>query len=333
MFDPTRSPSDQAFGAVLAADVRGADGHDALKKGTRLGPQHRAALGSVSGMLHLIDLDDDELEQDVVASRLAAAIAGPGTRAEGASQGQARVRATIRGLARVRAEAIVAINARHPLLVFTVRDGKAVAEGTDVAGAKSASLATPRALVAEAEAIAAAAPVVTISPFVARSVGVVVTDRLEPRGRALVHDAIEKKIRWFGSRLIAFSDVAHDPVAIADALRACRADGADLVLLSGVSPLDPLDPGILALERDGGGIVRSGVPAHPGSMVWVGALPAFPVLGVASCAGFGKDTALDLLLARVLAGERPADAADALGVAGLADGSAADSPFPPYAPK
>lgn len=330
VFDPRDTPLDQAFGAVLAADVAGADGHDVLKKGTRIADRHRATLSALAAPIHLIDLDPGELEQDDVAFRIARAIAGPGTSAERPSQGQARVRATARGRARVRADAVLAMNKLHPLLVFTVADGVPVAEGGDVAGAKSAALATPGRLVDEAERIALGAPVVEVAPFARRRIGVVVTDRLEPRGRALVRGAIETKVRWFGSELAVFAEVVHDPAAIADALASALARGADLVLLSGASPLDPLDPGVVALERSGGGILRAGVPAHPGSMVWVGALPAVPVLGIASCAGFGKDTALDLLLARVLTGDAPADAADALGVGGLAEGAAPASPFPPY---
>jgi hypothetical protein len=330
VFDPSTSPLDQAFGAVLAADVRGPDGHDLLKKGTRLSAQHREALASLGAPLHLVDLDAGELEQDAVAMRLARAVMGPGTHVDEPQQGQARVRATVRGRVRVRAEAVSSMNARHPLLVFTVPDGIPVAEGTDVAGAKSAALAIPAALVVEAERVAGSSPVVQVTAFAARRVGVLVTDRLEARGRALVHEAIEKKIRWFGSELVVFAEVAHDPAAIADALRAGVRAGADLVLLSGGSPLDPLDPAAVALERNGGRILRAGVPAHPGSMVWVGALPTVPVLGIASCAGFGKDTALDLLLTRVLSGDAPADAADALGVGGLAEGASPGSPFPPY---
>ncbi len=103
------------------------------------------------------------------------------------------------------------------------------------------------------------------------------------------------------------------------------------MLVSGASSLDPLDAVFVALGSAGGRVERTGVPAHPGSMAWAGIVNDAPVLGIATCAGFGKDTALDLLLARVLAGESPAAAADALGARGLAEGASPGSPFPPYA--
>ena len=109
MFDPAKEPLDRAFGSVLAADVTGADGHTALRKGTRLGAIHSSALLVLAGhTLHLIDLDPGELEQDEVARRLAVIVAGPGTRADVPAQGQARVRAATRGLLHTRADAIAA---------------------------------------------------------------------------------------------------------------------------------------------------------------------------------------------------------------------------------
>ena len=330
VFDPTSDPPERAFGSVVAADVPGTDGHDVLQKGLRLDATHAAALVALGRAIHLIDLDPGELEQDAVAARLAAAVAGPGTHAELPSHGQARVRAAVRGRLRLRTEAVAAVNHLHPLLLFTAADGRVVAEGDDVAGAKSATLATAEALVVEAERIARSAPVLAVVPFTRRRIGVVVTDRLEPRGRALIHDAIQRKIEWFGSEMTSFAEVAHETTSVSEALRQALSSGADLILLSGGSPLDPIDPVLRALETSGGRVERTGVPAHPGSMVWVGSLPTAPVLGIATCAGFGKDTALDLLLARVFSGDAPADAADALGAGGLAEGASPGSPFPPY---
>ena len=331
VFDPASDPLERAFGSVVARDATGPDGHAALRKGVRLGPEHRSALAALSGQtLHLIDLEAGELEQDEVARRLAVAIAGPGTAAEPPAQGQARLRAATRGLLRTRGDAVAAVNRLHPLLVFVARDGTVVAEGEDIAGAKSAALATPGRLVAEAERIARAAPILSVAPFGRHRVAVVVTDRLESRSRALVREAIQRKIEWFGSELMSFAEVAHEPGAIAVAIHDALSAGADLMLFSGASSLDPLDPIFTALEASGGSVLRTGVPAHPGSMAWVGAAGAVPALGIATCSGFGKDTALDLLLARVFAGESSSDAADALGAGGLVESASPGSPFPPY---
>ena len=324
-------PLDGAMGSVLAADVRGPDGRAVLRKGTRLAEQHRAALSTMKGVsLHLIDLAADELEQDEVASRLVGAIAGPGTQPGTASQGQARLRATWRGLLRIDADALARINARPPLLVFTRPSGQIVVEDDEVAGAKSAALATSEAAVHDVEALGRSGPIVRVEAFARRRIAVVMTDRLQAGGRALMAEAVRRKIEWFGSELVSITEIAHEPDAVERELRARTAEGVELMLFSGANPLDPLDAAFEAIAAVGGRTDRSGVPAHPGSMVWIGEVAGVPVLGIAACAGFGKNTALDLLLARVLAGEEPARAADELGHGGLVEGPSAVMWFPPY---
>lgn len=323
----------EAMGAIVAADTRTADGRVALRKGALLGEEHLSALRALAGReIHLVDLGPGELGQDAVAERLAAALAGPGVTADHVEQGQARLRAVHRGLLRVDRASVRSVNGIPPLLCFTQPDGQVVLSGDEVAGVKSSALATPAEVVERAERLLrAGGPVVTVAPFRARRACVVATERLEARGREMVIGAVERKVRWYGSTLLGVAEVAHEISAVAAAFRAAVHDGADLVLVSGANPLDPLDPALVALAVEGGAVHTRGVPAHPGSMVWVGELrPDVPVLGVATCAGFGKNTALDLVLPRILAGDDPGNAAADVGHGGLAEGAAAAGRFPPY---
>lgn len=324
--------AERLYGSIVAADTRDGAGHIVLRKGIRLGPAHGQALAALAGVeIHLVDLGPGELEQDEVARRLAGALAGAGTRADGPEQGQTRLRATGRGVLRVRAETVRAVNALPPLLCFTLPDGQVVVEGDEVAGVKSASLATPAATLAGVEELVrTSGPAVAVSAFVPRRVFVLVTERLEPKARGLVREAIGRKIGWYGSTVGEVAEVAHERTAALAALRAGLAAGAELVLVSGANPLDALDPALAALGDAGGRVLRAGVPAHPGSMVWAGQLGAVPVVGVATCAGFGKSTALDLILARVLAGDDLVRAVEEIGHGGLLEGPGSASRFPPY---
>jgi molybdopterin biosynthesis enzyme len=106
--------------------------------------------------------------------------------------------------------------------------------------------------------------------------------------------------------------------------------GAQLVLFAGASAIDPLDPAYAELVNVGGEVLQLGAPMHPGSMLWLGKMPDAAVVGVASCAGFGRSSSLDLLLPFVFAYGR-ADAKDLLrlGYGGLIE-SGAGRRFPPY---
>ncbi len=322
---------EQVIGAIVAADARAPDGRVLLRKGTRLGEAHRQALHELLGVeLHLVEPEPGEIEQDDVARELARALAGPGTAADEPRQGQARIRATRRGLLRVDAEAVRKVNRLAPLLCFTQPDGQVVLEGDEVGGTKAAALATQARLLERAKTFLSRAPALAVRAFTPRKVSVVVTERLEAKGRAMVIDAVRRKVGWYGSELSVMNEVPHESGRVAEALRASLVAGADLLLVSGANALDPLDPVFAALRDAGGEVLRWGVPAHPGSMVWAGSVDGVSVLGVATCSGFGKSTALDLVLARVLAGEDVVRAFEDVGHGGLAEGQAAAARFPPY---
>jgi molybdenum cofactor cytidylyltransferase len=324
---------DEAFDAIVAADVRSEDGKVIWRKGTVLGPADVGAIEALSGVeVHLVDLDPGEVGQDEVARRLARAIGGPGTTADAPQQGQARLRATSRGLLAVDGDAVRALNRLGPVLCFTQRDGQVVLAGDEIAGVKGAGLATAGSTVAAAEAIAAGAGwVVRVLPFPPRRVHVLITERLGARSRGLVAEAVRSKLAFYGSRAVDIAEVAYARAPVAAWLSTAVASGAELLLLSGANSLDPLDPVLLAIGDAGGELARTGVPAHPGSMVWAGTIGPIPLLGIATCSGFGKSTSLDLLLARVLADEDPGAAVAALGHGGLLDGPGAEFSFPPYA--
>ena len=279
-----------------------------------------------------MDLDPGDVGQDEVARRLARAIAGSGTTADAPQQGQARLRATSRGLLSVDGDAVRALNRLGPVLCFTRRDGQVVLAGDEVAGVKGAGLATAGSAVAAAEAIAVGAgSVVRVLPFPPRGVRVLITERLAARARGLVAEAVRRKLAFYGSRVLDIAEAPYARAPVAAWLRTAAASGAELLLVSGANSLDPLDPVLLAIADAGGELARTGVPAHPGSMVWAGTIGPIPLLGIATCSGFGKSTSLDLLLARVLAGEDPGAAVAALGHGGLLDGPGAEFSFPPYA--
>lgn len=312
-------------GRVLVHDL----GPD-LRKGTVLSRQH---LGRVrqSGEVHVVELEPGDLHEDSAARRLAAALSGPNLEAQSPVQSQARLVASRRGLVRVRAQLVDAINALGYLSVFTLMDGQAVAEGEEVAGCKVTPVAVPGRLIEEAERIAREqGPIIELLPFRPLRTFVVATERLKPKARELFRAAVTGKLGWYGAEVLAVREVARTPDAVADAYREAAALDAELVLFAGASAIDPLDPAYAELTNAGGQLLQLGAPMHPGSMLWLGRLGDAAVVGVASCAGFGRSSSLDLLLPFVFAYGR-ADSKDLLrlGHGGLIE-SGAGRRFPPY---
>jgi molybdopterin biosynthesis enzyme len=113
-------------------------------------------------------------------------------------------------------------------------------------------------------------------------------------------------------------------------LRAVLAAGAQLILVAAGRAMDPLDPALQALDRAGGRLLKHGIAAHPGALLWLGVIGEAAVIGVPSCGIASRATALDLLLPWLFTGERPSrERLAALGTGGMLTRESAFR-LPPY---
>jgi hypothetical protein len=314
-------------GRVLTHDV----GHR-LRKGLVISPEQADSLKRLDlSELHVLELEPGDVHEDDAARRLGDAIAGPGTRRGEPEQSQIRLVATRRGLARISRDAVDRLNLLPAVGIFTLFDGQAVDEGEEVAGAKVTPVAVRETLVEHAERIARElAPVVRVDPFRPLRTKVVVTERLKPRAREIFEHKVSEKLGWYGAEILPVSQIERSNAAVRAAYEQALDERAQLVLFAGASSIDPLDAAYSELEAVGGIVLRQGMPAHPGSMTWLGHVRDATVLGVASCAGFGRSTSLDLLLPYVFAyGEAREEDFHRMGYGGLVEGGAGRR-FPPY---
>ena len=105
--------------------------------------------------------------------------------------------------------------------------------------------------------------------------------------------------KWIG-RISVFVSATED--AVADGLAQLLAQGAQVIALAGSRAMDPLDPAFEALQRVGARMERHGVPAHPGSLVWLARAGAASIIGMPACGLFSQASVFDLLLPRLLTG-------------------------------
>jgi len=316
---------DEIVGRILVHDI----GPD-LRKGAVLARDHLQRVRQ-AGSVHVVELEPGDVHEDEAARRLAEALLSPNLETRPPVQSQARLIAVQRGLLRVHAELVDAINALGSMSVFTLMDGQAIAEGEEVAGCKVTPVAVPGALIEAAERICLEqGPILELLPFRPLRTFVVATERLKPKARELFRSAVTSKLGWYGAEVLAVREVARTPEAVAEAYREAAEMNSQLVLFAGASAIDPLDPAYAELSRAGGELLQLGAPMHPGSMLWLARLGEAAVVGVASCAGFGRSSSLDLLFPFVFAYGR-ADAGDLrrLGHGGLIE-SGAGRRFPPY---
>lgn len=313
---------------VVTEDVK--VGEERLRKGRRLQEADLPLLAQIQHPVHAIRLEADDVHEDEAGGRLARAVAGQGLKIEGPSFSRYNLVATHKGVLRVDAGALLALNLVPGVAIFTLEDRVAVLPGKNVAGVKVSPVAVKEDAIQAAEAIAAATPVIEVVPFQPMRVGIVSTEGPDWRVREAFQRSLGRKIGWYGGEVIAFREPERDPVAIAAAFTELADEGADLVLAAGGNTIDPLDPTYLALEQAGAELVRFGAPAHPGSMFWLAYRDDLPIFNLASCSMFSKTTIADVVLPWIMTGERvQPETLAALGMGGLLDRGMAHR-FPPY---
>lgn len=292
----------EAEGALLAHTLRLADG--ALKKGHRLTAADIARIVD-AGIAQVIAarLDPNDCHEDEAAQRIAEAAAGGGLTLEPPFTGRVNFHAEADGLLLVDKDAVDRSNRIDPAITLATLPAFArVTRGRMVATAKIIPFAAPRAHVeAACETLRGA---VRLAPFRARPVALVATRlaHLKPATLDKTRRITESRLAVYGAHLTGEMRVAHDTEAVAEAIAAQIADGAELVLVFGASAIVDRDDVIpSAIERAGGMIVHFGMPVDPGNLLLVGEVGGVPVLGAPGCARSPKENGFDWVLDRLMA--------------------------------
>jgi hypothetical protein len=332
---PGRRVPARLAGAVLTADLR-VDGQR-WRKGRRLSADDLMAIAAAEPgpPVTLIVIEAGELHEDDAGLRLARAVAGQELDVRGPNESRIDLVAAVAGVVNVRVAELERVNRLDPLEVFTIFDGQIVEKGDLVASVKVAPHVVDAAIVDEGirQATFGGQPLVWVAPFAARRIGVVVKQSVRGTARERFETSVRAKVEGLGSQIVDIAYVEDDPEAVETALgRFSRGvKTCDLILTAGSASTDPRDAFFVAIEALGGRVVRHGVPAHPGSMLWLARVGGTAILGLPTCGAYSKATAADLLLPRLLSGEPASEKTVAkLGYGGILTRSQRFR-FPPYA--
>ena len=98
--------------------------------------------------------------------------------------------------------------------------------------------------------------------------------------------------------------VPDDVSLTASAIRELLEQGADMIAVTGGMSVDPDDRTPAGIRAAGGEIITYGSPVLPGAMFMLAYIDAIPVVGLPGCVMYHKTSIFDLIVPRLLAGER-----------------------------
>ncbi|MDH4206956.1 MAG: molybdopterin-binding protein [Desulfobacteraceae bacterium] len=258
--------------------------------------------------LYLIDLEADEIHENEAAAVMAEALAGEGVVWNNEPrEGKIGLVAENDGLLTVDTAALAAFNMIEEVMCATLHTHTLVKRGDLVAATRAIPLVMKRAPIERAAAIAGQnGGVVSVRPLRKGNAGLIIT------GNEVFHGLIEDRFASILTRKLIDLDceVAHisfapdDSEIIRQSICTHIEQDCDLILLSGGMSVDPDDVTRKGIHLAGAQEIHYGASALPGAMFLVAYIGDIPILGVPACGLHHRTTVLDLILPRILAGEK-----------------------------
>lgn len=296
---------EEAEGVTLAHTLN--LGGKTLKKGRDLTADDiallkQAGIAAVTGAR----MQAGDLDENAGAAAIAALLVGPNTETRRPYTGRCNVHASLRGVLRVDAARIDAINGLdEAIAVGTLPDFALARHGQVLATVKIIPFAVTRELVERCRAIATDGPLLHLAELQPRRAALIMGElpgMKENVFRGTV-TATRNRLEGLGSRLAQVLRCRHECSEYEAKLREALAAGCDLLLIAGATVTkDRLDVVPAAVVAAGGTIEHFGMPVEPGNMLLLAHIAEMPVLVLPGCARSRRSNGLDWALQRLLAG-------------------------------
>jgi molybdenum cofactor cytidylyltransferase len=296
---------EEAEGVTLAHTLN--LGAKTLKKGRVLGADDivllkQAGIERITGAR----MGEGDLDENAGAAAIAALLVGPNAETRKPYTGRCNLHASARGVLRVDAARIDALNELdEAIAVGTLPDYALARLGQVLATIKIIPFAVTRELVERCRAIAAGGPLLRLAPLAPRRAALILGElpgMKENVFRGTV-TATRNRLEGLGSRLALVLRCRHERREYEAKLREALAAGCDLLLVAGATVTkDRRDVVPAAVVAAGGTIEHFGMPVEPGNMLLLAHIGEVPVLVLPGCARSRRSNGLDWALQRLLAG-------------------------------
>jgi hypothetical protein len=316
----------EARGTILVHHVVDSAGRKVLKKGTLLTQEHLSRLVDLglSSVLVAV-LEEDDVAEDEAALALGESLKTEVLRMTRVTGGRVNLVADVDGLLEVDADRLLELNMLPGITLATLPPRTVV--GPNQATAQAATLkiipyAVRRAHLERALALTRARPgILEVRPLpTGLRAALLLTGEPSAYGR-LEGDFVpptRTRLQRLGAELVVVEGVAQEVTPVREAA-ARLAAGVDLLIIAGhTSIMDEDDTTLRALREAGAEVIVHGAPVEPGNLLALAYFPGTPVMCAPGCARGLNYNVVDMVLPRLLLGDRleRADIA-ALGLGGL----------------
>ena len=307
-----RLPIEEAVGHIASYNVVDAHGRRVLRKGTRITKAHVEPLRSVGqDAIDVAVLAAGDLNEEVAAAQLAQALQTPALEIHPGAGGRVNLYAAALGVVYVAEERLFALNELSGVTLATVAQHAVVQTlKQQVATVKILPFAIAQSVIQEAVMlIDELPPLIDLRPIQRKTVSLLIVGQpaAHAKLRAQFERAVMQRLALLGSTLYQVETVAHDEAVVAQAAAALLAP-ADMLIVAGQTSINDADALVLnGLRRAGACIEHFGAPVDPGNLLalaYTASAEAKPILCAPGCIRSPAKNVVDLVLPRLLVGER-----------------------------
>ncbi|MDR3543372.1 MAG: molybdopterin-binding protein [Desulfosporosinus sp.] len=263
-----------------------------------MGKEHLFVWDQVPGLIH----------EDEAAIRLAKLVAGQRISLSEPKEGKVNLIAEENGLLYALEDGILTLNSLEYIVLATLHNHTLVTKGQKIAGTRVVPLMIDEKIILSAENAAREfkEPILQVRPLQSKKVGIVITGSEVYNGR--IQDkfgpVLHSKVTEWGSVVIGQSYANDNTEMIKVQINEHIKNGAEMILVTGGMSVDPDDVTPTAIKESGAEIVTYGAPVLPGAMFLLAYLGDIPIMGLPGCVMYARTSVFDLVVTRILAGER-----------------------------
>lgn len=301
-----------AVGQVLCHDmtriIRGVTKDVIFRKGHIITEEDIPVLLSI-GKEHIYIWENDEtmLHENDAAKILYDLCKNEHIRPSEIKEGKIELIAECDGLFWVDREKLNKVNGLGEMMIACRHGDFPVHAGDKLAGMRVIPLVIEKEKMQRAREAVGTTPIFALKPYLKHTAGIVTTGNEVYHGRITdtFTPVVEEKLSEYGVTVIGHEVSDDDPAKTAAAIRCLLDKGAQLVVCTGGMSVDPDDKTPAAIRSVTDSVVTYGAPVLPGAMFLLAyTKEEIPVMGLPGCVMYAKRTIFDLVLPRVLSGER-----------------------------
>lgn len=261
-----------------------------------VGKEHLYVWEKEEGMLH--ENDAAEILRQVCQNEY--------MKASEAKEGKIELTAETDGLLKINREKLNAVNGMGQMVLASRHGNFPVRKGDKIVGMRVVPLVIEEEKMNRVKEICGDEPIFKILPFKEMKAAIVTTGSEVYHGRITdkFTPVVESKLRECGVEVMGNTVCDDNSEMVTDAIRDWIGKGAQMVVCTGGMSVDPDDRTPLAIRNAADEVITYGAPVLPGAMFMLAYANDVPVMGLPGCVMYAKRTIFDLVLPRIVAGER-----------------------------